>query len=106
MVLEVISPQRPRCAKREITMTMMTTIVAVALGFAPIAKDGTVQPVNAKEAQEIGRYSETVDDTGTTHLQGINRRTGQAFHLTVNPFGRVEGSVGDWVVTFQVSQTA
>ena len=87
-------------------MTIMTTIVAVALGLAPIGKDGIVQPVNAKDAHEIGRYSETVDDTGTTHLQGINRRTGEVFHLTVNPFGRVEGSVGSWVVTFQVRETA
>jgi hypothetical protein len=84
----------------------MTTIVAVALGLAPIGKDGLVQPVSAKDAHEIGRYSETVDDTGTTHLQGVNRRTGEAFHLTVNPFGRVEGSVGNWVVEFQVSETA
>ena len=87
-------------------MTIMTTIVAVALGLAPIGKDGTVQPVSAKDAHEIGRYSETVDDTGTTHLKGINRQTGEVFHLTVNPFGRVEGSVGSWVVTFQVRETA
>lgn len=84
-------------------MTIMTTIVAVALGIAPIGQNGRVEPVSAKDAREIGRYSETVDDTGTTHLQGINRRTGEDFHLTVNPYGRVEGSVGDWVVTFQVS---
>lgn len=87
-------------------MTMMTTIVAVALGLTPIGKDGIVQPVSAKDAREIGRYSETVDDTGTTHLRGVDRRTGADFHLTVNPFGRVEGSVGNWVVTFQVSETA
>jgi len=36
----------------------------------------------------------------------MTSKTGEVFHLTVNPFGRVEGSVGNWVVTFQVSETA
>ena len=87
-------------------MTMMTTIVAVALGLTPIGQDGVVQPVGKDQARAIGRYSESTDDTGTTHLTGINRKTGQTFHLTVNPQGRVEGSVGDWVVTFQVASAA
>jgi hypothetical protein len=81
-------------------MTVMTTIVAVALGLTPVQGDGTVQPVNDSTTRVIGRYSETTDDTGTTHLQGINRRTGESFHITVNPYGRVEGSVGEKVVTF------
>jgi hypothetical protein len=83
-------------------MTMMTTVIAVALGLAPIPADGTVALVGADTAKTIGQYSETVDDTGTTHLRGVNRRNGQPYHLTVNPQGRVEGSVGEWVVTFQV----
>ena len=87
-------------------MTMMTTIVGVALGLTPIQSDGTVQPASDRDAQLIGRYHETVDDTGTTHLQGFNRQTGEAFHLTVNPYGRVEGSVGDWVVEFHVSSVS
>jgi hypothetical protein len=86
-------------------MTMMTTIVAVALGLAPIGHDGTVQPIGEDQARQIGRFSETTDDTGTTHLIGVNRNTGEQFHLTVNPAGRVEGSVGNWAVTFQVSKS-
>jgi hypothetical protein len=85
-------------------MTMMTTIIGVALGLTPIQSDGTAQPLSKHDQSLIGRYSETVDDTGTTHLRGVNRRTGQLFHITVNPYGRVEGSVGDWVVTFQVTR--
>ena len=85
-------------------MTMMTTIVAVALGLTPIGHDGTVQPASEDQARAIGRFSETTDDTGTTHLTGINRDTGERFHLTVNPYGRVEGSVGNWAVTFQVTR--
>jgi hypothetical protein len=87
-------------------MTMMTTIVAVALGLTPVGHDGTVQPISADQERSIGRYSETTDDTGTTHISGINRNTGQTFYLTVNPHGRVEGSVGEWVVTFQVASVS
>jgi hypothetical protein len=103
MVLEEISAQQPRCEKKEIHMTIMTTIVAVALGIASIGQNGRVELVGPKEAKTISRYSETVDDTGTTHLRGVNRRTGEAFHITVNPFGRVEGSVGEKVVSFHVT---
>lgn len=84
-------------------MSMMSTIVAVALGLTPIGHDGTVQPISEDQARTIGRFTETTDDTGTTHLTGVNRDTGEQFHLTVNPYGRVEGSVGSWAVTFQVS---
>lgn len=87
-------------------MTMMTTIVAVALGITPVNQDGTVQPVGAQDANMIGRYSEFTDDTGTTHMRGVDRRTGAPFDLTVNPHGRVEGSVGEWVVSFHVKSTA
>ena len=84
-------------------MTLMTTIVAVALGLTPIPADGKIQlPADSTE-RLIGRYSESTDDTGTTHLKGVNRRTGEVFHLTVNPFGRVEGSVGEKMVTFNVA---
>jgi hypothetical protein len=84
-------------------MTMMTTIIGVALGLAPVQGDGTVQPISKQDQNLIGRFKESVDDTGTTHLRGVNRRTGEIFHITVNPYGRVEGSVGTKVVTFQVA---
>jgi hypothetical protein len=87
-------------------MTVMSTIVAVALGVAPVNADGTVQPISDKEAHIIGRYSEFIDDTGTTHLRGVNRMTGELFDLTVNPHGRVEGSVGAWIVRFQVASVS
>jgi len=87
-------------------MTTMTTIVAVALGLTPVGHDGIAQPANDDQARAIGHFSETTDDTGTTHLRGVNRKTGQDFHLTVNPHGRVEGSVGSWIVTFQVKSAS
>lgn len=82
-------------------MSLMTTIVAVALGLTPVPSNGTVKHVDESVARLIGSYSETTDDTGTTHLKGVDRRTGQRFHITVNPYGRVEGSVGESVVTFK-----
>ena len=84
-------------------MTLMTTIVGVALGLTPVPADGKVQPADDSTVPLIGRYSETTDVTGTPHLKGVNRRTGEYFHITVNPFGRVEGSVGEKVVTFHVA---
>ena len=36
-------------------MTLMTTIVAVALGLTPIPADGKVQPVGDSTANLIGR---------------------------------------------------
>ena len=83
-------------------MTMMTTIIGVALGLTPVPADGAVVPISTQHEERIGRFSETTDDTGTTHLTGFDRNTGRAFHITVNPYGRVEGTVGDWEVSFQV----
>ena len=83
-------------------MLPMNTIIGIALGLTPVHADGSVRPVDADQAQLIGRFSESVDDTGTTHLMGVDRQTGAPFHITVSPHGRVEGSVGQSVVTFQV----
>lgn len=87
-------------------MTMMPTIVAVALGLVPIQSDGSVRPLDNIDLRQIGRYVESVDDTGTTHIQGRDRRNGYYYHLTVNPFGRVEGTIGDKVITFNVQTRA
>ena len=103
MVLEKHPLQQHRCQKKGMLMTLMTTIVSVALGLTPVPADGKVQPAGESATKLIGRYSETTDDTGTTHLKGVNRRTGEYFHITVNPFGRVEGSVGEKIVTFNVA---
>ena len=84
-------------------MTMMTTIIGVALGLTPVPADGAVVPISTQHEERIGRFSETTDDTGTTHLTGFDRNTGRAFHITVNPYGRVEGTAGDWEVSFQVN---
>ena len=86
-------------------MLPMNSIISIALGLTPVQADGTVRAVDAAQTNVIGRFSESVDDTGTTHLMGVDPKTGKPYHLTVNPQGRVEGSVGDWVVTFQLTST-
>ena len=83
-------------------MTMMTTIIGVALGLTPVPADGAVVPISTQHDYRIGRFSETTDDTGTTRLIGSDRNTGRRFHITVNPYGRVEGTVGSMEVSFQV----
>ncbi|GAA3903626.1 hypothetical protein GCM10022276_22860 [Sphingomonas limnosediminicola] len=85
---------------------MMTTIVAVALGFAPVTQDGSVQPASDNYSNIVGRYSQTIERDGKTLLRGSNRVTGAHYELTVDPAGRVEGTVGDWYVTFQAKDAA
>ena len=85
---------------------LMTTVVAVALGFAPVKQDGSVQPTRDNYSNIIGRYSQTIERDGKTHLRGFNRLTGAPYELTVDTHGQVEGMVGDWYVTFQVKDVA
>ena len=85
---------------------LMTTVVAVALGFAPVNSDGSVATSRDNYSNLVGRYTQTVDRTGTTHLRGFNRVSGAAYDLRVRTDGRVEGEVGAWYVTFQVKNAA
>lgn len=85
---------------------LMTTILAVALGYAPV-KEGVAQIVIPDASLElmVGRYSQTVDKTGRTHVRGFDR-LGRAYDLTLDGAGKVEGSVGDWYVTLQVKDAS
>lgn len=82
---------------------LMSTIVAVTLGMAPIAQDGTV---TGDYSNIVGRYSQTIDRRGTTHLSGFHRVTGAPFEIAVDKDGNVEGIVGDMVITFKARETA
>lgn len=83
-------------------MSIMNTIVAVALGLVPVNADGTVQVVGASETREIGRISQTTIFNGTTRLKGFTRTHGKRFNLDVAPDGRVKGIVGDYDISFRV----
>ena len=78
---------------------LMPTVVAVALGVAPVTQDP--QPVNGDYSSRIGNYSQSIDRQGTTHVRGRDPR-GRAYELTVDRNGNVEASVGERVVNFRV----
>jgi hypothetical protein len=82
---------------------LMTTIVAVALGFAPVGKDGSVRPASDDYAGMVGPYSQTVGRDGKTHVRGFNRLTGAGYDLTIDGDGNVAGTVGAWDVAFRVA---
>jgi hypothetical protein len=83
---------------------LMTTVVAVALGFAPVKQDGTVQAAPDNYASIVGRISENKDRDGKRHLRGFNRLDGDSYDLAIDGVGRVEGRVGNSYVAFQIRQ--
>ena len=82
-------------------MSIMNTVVAVALGLVPVNPDGTVQVVGASDTREIGRVSQSRIFDGTTRLKGFTRTHGTRFNLDVARDGRVQGTVGDYEISFR-----
>ena len=88
---------------------IMNAVLAVALGLAPVKPGQQVQVIQYEPsayAGLIGRYYQSTDKRGTTHLTGFDRLTGRPFDIAVARDGRVEGSVGEMYVTFTVSEGA
>jgi hypothetical protein len=85
---------------------LMTTVVAVALGYAPIQQDGSVAPSRDNYASMVGAFTQSIDRSGTTHLRGYSRFTGAPYDLKVRTDGKVEGDVGNFYVTFNVKEVA
>lgn len=85
---------------------LMSTVIAVALGLAPVQKDGLVAPSQDNYAKIVGRYSQRVDGDGTTHIHGFNAATGKIYWIDVDRQGNVEALVGDDPIVFQVKQAA
>lgn len=84
---------------------IMNAIVAIALGLTPAQPGNALQTFNYNQgeyAAVIGRFRESRDRQGTTHLRGFNRYTGKAFDLAVRDDGRVEGTVGEAYMVFKV----
>ena len=87
----------------------MNAVLAVALGLAPVKSGLETQVIQVNPADYagmIGRYNQTTDARGVTHLRGFDRLTGQPFDIAVGPNGRVEGTVGDTYVSFHASEGA
>ena len=88
---------------------IMNAVLAVALGLAPVKSGQEVQVIHynpSDYAGLIGRYYQSTDRRGNTRLSGFDRLTGRPFDIAVAKNGRVEGTVGETYVTFNVSQAA
>lgn len=88
---------------------IMNAVLAVALGLAPVNPSLDTQVIQYKAADYagmIGRYYQSTDRSGTTHLRGFDSVTGRPFDIAVARDGRVEGTVGETVVSFTVSERA
>ncbi len=87
---------------------LLSTVVAVAVGVAPIKEVGTPQLVHVDEARiaaQVGRFTQSLGKNGTTHVRGFDR-LGRAYDLAIDSKGHVQGQVGDWNVTFDVRDAA
>jgi hypothetical protein len=86
---------------------LMTTVLAVALGYSTVnGPEIQTVTIGPDSANMVGSYSQSIGRDGKTHLRGFDHRTGRPFDLTVATDGRVEGSVGGWDISFQVSDPA
>jgi len=87
---------------------MMSAVVAVALGLAPVKDSASPQVVTFDDAQiahQIGRYQQFTGKDGKTHLQGFDR-IGRGYDLAIDSNGHVTGEVGIWDVSFDVKDAA
>jgi len=82
---------------------MMTTVVAVALGLAPINESSASQTVSGDYSAAVGRYSQTVDRRGTNHVRGVDSH-GVSYELVLDKRGYVEATVGERAVSFRVQE--
>ena len=82
---------------------MMTTVVAVALGLAPVNENSAAQTVSGDYSAAVGRYSQTVDRRGTNHVRGVDSR-GVSYELVLDKRGYVEATVGERAVSFRVQE--
>ena len=83
---------------------VISAIVAVALGVAPVKESSSPQFVHVDEARvaaQIGRYTQSHGRDGKTHVRGFDR-FGRAYDLAIDANGHVQGRVGVWDVAFDV----
>jgi len=86
---------------------IISAVLAVALGLTPVKDSAAPQlvVVDDKVAAQVGRYKQTVGKDGRTHVRGFDR-LGRAYEIAIDSKGHVEGQVGDWYVTYDISDAA
>jgi hypothetical protein len=87
--------------KKGVFNMMITTVVAVALGLAPVNESNAPQTVSGDYSAAVGRYSQTVDRRGTSRVRGVDSR-GVSYELVLDKRGYVEATVGERSVSFRV----
>ena len=85
---------------------IITTVIAVALGLAPIDARQPETVVTGDYDGAVGRYSQRVDGHGVIHLRGFHPQTGALYEMTINPTGTVDGDVGEHEIHFNVRSAA
>lgn len=85
-------------------MLTTTTIVAVALGFAPVNASGTVERSRDNYAAMVGRFSDSVELDGKRHVRGINRWNGLRYNLIIGEDGEVRGLANNCDVSFRIQE--
>ena len=58
---------------------LMSTVVAVALGVAPLNYTGQPETISGDYSAVVGRYVQRTDKKGVIHLSGFSRQTGAPF---------------------------
>lgn len=84
---------------------VISTVVAVALGVAPVQGTSSGEYVAGDYSADVGRYSQFVDRRGTTYVKGFDRR-GVRYDLVMDKRGYVEANIGERVVSFRVKEIA
>jgi hypothetical protein len=86
---------------------IVSAVLAVALGLTPVKDSAAPQLVlvDDKVAAQIGPYKQKAGRDGRTHLYGFDR-LGRAYDIAIDSNGHVEGQVGDWYVTYDISDAA
>lgn len=83
---------------------LMSTVLAVALGLAPVKEEPAVQIVPVSVSKLVGSYAQRVDRAGTVHLTGFDRVSGRYFRISVEKDGDVSGKIGEQLVSFHVAE--
>ena len=73
---------------------LMSTVVAVAIGVAPLKQGSAAETVAGDFSNQIGTFSQRVD------------RRGSSYEITLDRRGNVEANIGDSVVTFRVQDAS
>jgi hypothetical protein len=103
-ILKCIPWQHVTLSEKGRMHMLMSTVVAVALGIAPVNHDGSVAVASKDYSGEVGHYTQVVDRRGTTHVRGRDGR-GRPYELIVSKSGYVEASVGERDISFRVEES-